>query len=335
VKYYAGERYENLYGNVGVRYMFGSGKAAQKRKEAKGFVEEAKTNVLDAEKKADEALIISKEAIAKEEEGKKKEKEMKSIEGKEEAYKEKIKAATKAIEKAKEAIKEADEAEKKGQEAREKVEAARALEGKADKEGYAISKREKEDRELINAIAERAIEKARIAKANAEKAKEESQSLLIRVEGERRKNEELARHREDAKINREISDEELAKKKVEAEARRKRNMIRTFTLTANFKTGSYFLTDEFKAQIKGITEELKNLEYKHITIEGHTDSTGSKELNKKLSRQRARSVYDEFVKAGVEKEKMSYVGFGSTMPIQSNQTITGRTANRRTEIFIE
>ena len=156
-----------------------------------------------------------------------------------------------------------------------------------------------------------------------------------RLEKERIKAEETQRIAEEAKITTEISDEDMAKQKVEAEERRKRPMLKTYSLTTNFGTNEYFLTDEFKEQIKGIADELKDVEYKKITIEGHTDSTGTKEWNKKLSRQRARSVYDEFAKAGVDKDKMTYEGFAAEMPVDSNKTAEGRAANRRTEIFVE
>jgi outer membrane protein OmpA-like peptidoglycan-associated protein len=189
--------------------------------------------------------------------------------------------------------------------------------------------------EEIEETAERALRKAVNAKENLLRAKKEAEEILVRVEEERTKQEEIERQRQEEQIKKEISDAELERQKKEAEERRKRPMLKTYTLTANFRTDSYFLTDEFKSQIKEIAKDLENYEYKKITIEGHTDSTGTKEWNKKLSRQRARSVYDEFIKAGVEEEKISYAGFADSMAVKSNKTSEGRAANRRTEIFIE
>jgi outer membrane protein OmpA-like peptidoglycan-associated protein len=164
---------------------------------------------------------------------------------------------------------------------------------------------------------------------------EVEEQKLVEEESFQEEEEEAKRIAEEAKITQEISDADLAKQKAEAEERRKRPMLKTYTLIAHFKTNSYFLNAEDKAQIKKIGEELKDYDYKKMTIEGHTDSTGTKEINKRLSRQRARSVYDEFIKAGVPAEKMSYQGFAATMPVQSNSTAAGRAANRRTEIFVE
>jgi len=135
--------------------------------------------------------------------------------------------------------------------------------------------------------------------------------------------------------NKAISDEEMAKQKVEAEERRNRPMLKTYTLTTRFKTNNAELTAEFKEQIDEIVGELNRYDYKKITIEGHTDNTGSKEWNKILSRNRARSVYVEFINAGIPAEKIIYEGFADTMPVKSNKTAEGRAANRRTEVFVE
>jgi len=158
---------------------------------------------------------------------------------------------------------------------------------------------------------------------------------VLRAQKAKEAKERAEREKEEAQIKKEISDEDLEKQKIEAEERRKRPMIKTYTLITHFDTDKYFLTEEFKNQVMEIVEDLKQYEYKMITIEGHTDSTGAKEWNKKLSRQRARSVHDEFIKAGVDRDKLRYAGFASSMPVKTNKTKEGRAANRRTEIFIE
>jgi outer membrane protein OmpA-like peptidoglycan-associated protein len=207
---------------------------------------------------------------------------------------------------------------------------------------YLLGKKQsKAEENLIDEAAEESkrlteeakLQEARFQEAKLQEAKFREEAV---IEAQKKTEEEKAKRlAEEAKITKEISDEELAKLMKEAEDRRKRPMLKTYSLTTNFETNSYFLTDEFKEQIKTISQELNNYDYKKITIEGHTDSTGAKEVNKKLSRQRARSVYDEFIKAGVDAEKMSYAGFAATMPVKSNNTAEGRSANRRTEIFVE
>ncbi|MDR3113292.1 MAG: OmpA family protein [Endomicrobium sp.] len=140
---------------------------------------------------------------------------------------------------------------------------------------------------------------------------------------------------EEAVIIQEPSEEQYLKDMEEAQERRKRKMIKTFKLEFHFETNIHVLKEESKELIAKTAEEIKSYRFKKITIEGHTDSTGSKEFNRKLSRQRAKSVYEEFIKAGIAKEKMSYFGFGEEMPIESNKTHQGRAANRRTEVFVE
>lgn len=71
-----------------------------------------------------------------------------------------------------------------------------------------------------------------------------------------------------------------------------------------------------------------------ISIEGHTDNIGSDADNLILSENRSKSVYDYLVKRGIHINRMSYKGFGESVPIESNDTEDGRAWNRRTEFVI-
>jgi len=155
-----------------------------------------------------------------------------------------------------------------------------------------------------------------------------------RLEKERVKQEEAQRKAEEANITKETSGENTPKQQKEAQETAKKP-IKTYTLTTHFRTNEYVLTDEFKEHIKETAKELRKNDYKKITIKGHTDSTGTKEWNSKLSRQRAKSVYDELIRAGVDASKIEYRGYSYTMPVASNKTAEGRAANRRTEVFVE
>ncbi|MCL1973104.1 MAG: autotransporter domain-containing protein [Endomicrobia bacterium] len=122
----------------------------------------------------------------------------------------------------------------------------------------------------------------------------------------------------------------------EAALRRSKPVLKSFSLNmANFDTGKAVLTEKAKENIRLQAEEIKKFDFTKITIEGHSDSTGSAELNKSLSRERARAVFDVFAEAGIPARKMSYIGFSSLLPAASNATIEGRAANRRVEIFVE
>jgi outer membrane protein OmpA-like peptidoglycan-associated protein len=76
-------------------------------------------------------------------------------------------------------------------------------------------------------------------------------------------------------------------------------------------------------------------EITHVSVEGHTDNVGAAAMNKSLSGRRAASVVDWLVKHGIDKARLSSVGFGMERPIDSNDTPEGRQNNRRVEFHIE
>lgn len=69
-------------------------------------------------------------------------------------------------------------------------------------------------------------------------------------------------------------------------------------------------------------------------IGGHTDGIGSDSYNKNLSRQRAQSVVDYLLSKGVERKNLHIVGYGKDNPIATNDTVEGRSMNRRVEIKV-
>lgn len=71
-----------------------------------------------------------------------------------------------------------------------------------------------------------------------------------------------------------------------------------------------------------------------VEIKGHTDSTGSADYNMKLSKRRAKAVYEYLIQKGVSPQKLSYSYYGMTKPIATNQTSEGRRMNRRVEFDI-
>lgn len=69
-----------------------------------------------------------------------------------------------------------------------------------------------------------------------------------------------------------------------------------------------------------------------MKIEGHTDSTGTKVGNQKLSQQRAAAVVAWLVKNGIAPARLIAAGLGDTKPIADNTTEEGRARNRRVEL---
>jgi len=101
-----------------------------------------------------------------------------------------------------------------------------------------------------------------------------------------------------------------------------------------FKTDSYELLPESKAELNTLTDFLKSNPSIHIEVEGHTDDIGSEEYNLNLSQARAKEVFNYLVNSGINQNRMSYKGFGYSKPISSNDTEEGKALNRRTEFRI-
>ncbi|MDR3244621.1 MAG: OmpA family protein, partial [Elusimicrobiota bacterium] len=119
-----------------------------------------------------------------------------------------------------------------------------------------------------------------------------------------------------------------------ASGRRANRNMKAFRLPAAlFEPNSFDLTPYAFEEIKQLAETIKVYNYARVTVEGHTDSTGDEQHNMELSQSRAIMVYYHLYNEGVEN--IEYVGFGSLMPIASNDTPEGREQNRRVEIFVE
>jgi outer membrane protein OmpA-like peptidoglycan-associated protein len=83
-----------------------------------------------------------------------------------------------------------------------------------------------------------------------------------------------------------------------------------------------------------VVDAIVSNDLKKVRIEGHTDNKGSKEVNLKLSQDRASSVADWLVKAGIDRSRLETAGYGDTRPVALNTTAKGRELNRRVEFLI-
>ena len=70
-----------------------------------------------------------------------------------------------------------------------------------------------------------------------------------------------------------------------------------------------------------------------IEIQGHTDSSGSADLNRALSMLRAEAVREYLIGKGIDPARMTAVGYGEDLPIGDNATAEGRAMNRRVELI--
>lgn len=97
---------------------------------------------------------------------------------------------------------------------------------------------------------------------------------------------------------------------------------------ADLKPVSHALLDEVVAVMK------QNPQIEIVEVGGHTDSTGSAELNRTLSQQRSESVVRYLVTKGIKQGRLTSKGFGPDVPIADNDSEPGREANRRVEFKI-
>jgi outer membrane protein OmpA-like peptidoglycan-associated protein len=102
-----------------------------------------------------------------------------------------------------------------------------------------------------------------------------------------------------------------------------------------FNTGSAEIlsaSDNLLSQVADVL--LRHDAIERVEIQGHTDSTGSHDMNMTLSQQRADAVRDRLIKAGVAAERLEAKGYGPDQAIRPNNTPANRAINRRVQFII-
>jgi OOP family OmpA-OmpF porin len=103
-------------------------------------------------------------------------------------------------------------------------------------------------------------------------------------------------------------------------------------LYINFDTDKADIRPESQATVDQIGALLKDNPALKVSIEGHTDDTGSPAHNKALSEARAKAVLAAVAGKGVAASRLSAVGWGQEKPVADNRTEAGRAKNRRVEL---
>ena len=83
-----------------------------------------------------------------------------------------------------------------------------------------------------------------------------------------------------------------------------------------------------------VAQALKDNKGFRVQVEGHASSEGGDDHNQTLSEQRAEAVLDYLVTHGIDKGRLASKGFGSSVPIDTNETVAGRENNRRVEFVV-
>lgn len=100
----------------------------------------------------------------------------------------------------------------------------------------------------------------------------------------------------------------------------------------SFDPGKATLTADSEKTLEELAEWLKKNPAVGIKIEGHTDNSGSKEMNMTISQARAAAVQAWLVAHGIPKQRLGAQGFGDTHPLGANDSDEGRARNRRIEL---
>ncbi|HUH50949.1 MAG TPA: OmpA family protein [Flavobacterium sp.] len=108
--------------------------------------------------------------------------------------------------------------------------------------------------------------------------------------------------------------------------------LKQYAKTILFETGKSSFQKQTYTVLNSIVSILKEYPGAQFTIDGHTDSTGSKALNQKLSEERAAAVKNFLIENGIDRNRLSSAGYGLDKPIDTNNTAKGRANNRRVEI---
>lgn len=108
------------------------------------------------------------------------------------------------------------------------------------------------------------------------------------------------------------------------------NLIMPGNIT--FATNRAEIRSDFYDVLNSVVLVLKEYNKTNVRISGHTDSTGSDKINQKLSEDRADNVRNYLISQQVNSSRIDAAGYGSHSPIASNDTESGRQANRRVEM---
>lgn len=159
---------------------------------------------------------------------------------------------------------------------------------------------------------------------------------------------ELAKAREDS-LNKLLQEERAKAEARQNEAKNKLNELQSKLIQVTedargiilsmsdilFDVDKASLKADLKTSLARVAGILTVYQELNVSVEGHTDNTGSEEHNLKLSEQRAKNVLDFLVEQGIDAGRLTSKGFGMSKPVADNATKEGRQKNRRVDLVIK
>lgn len=204
-----------------------------------------------------------------------------------------------------------------------------------------IARRDADIARMMLIAQQEESQRAKQRAENAEKLAQSSmdQAKLLKQETEAAKRYAQAQAEEASLAKQEA---ELAIEEADSLRRKLNSIVTEQTDKGLMMTLGDFVFDSGKSTIKQeavdnfskVVEFINTYPDNKIRIEGHTDSSGSNQLNLKLSQRRADAVKALLVKNGINANALDAVGMGEEFPVAENSTQAGKARNRRVEIII-
>jgi outer membrane protein OmpA-like peptidoglycan-associated protein len=101
-----------------------------------------------------------------------------------------------------------------------------------------------------------------------------------------------------------------------------------------FETNKAVILSKSYSILNSVAQAMKDYDRISVEVQGHTDSDGSASYNRKLSDERANSVRQYLIEAGISEDRLQAKGYGEDKPIDTNATPEGKERNRRVEFKI-
>ena len=98
-----------------------------------------------------------------------------------------------------------------------------------------------------------------------------------------------------------------------------------------FDSGRSTIKSESFSVLRQIADIMSRYSDYNLMISGHTDNTGTATANQKLSERRAKACYEYLTTQGISSNRLNFAGYGESRPISDNNSLKGRSLNRRVE----
>lgn len=188
---------------------------------------------------------------------------------------------------------------------------------------------------LSNAQRQQLAQQQRLSQEEIEMLRQRNLLVSAEAEAQRQRADSLRRAAEEAEAR--LNDALMQLRTLVAEITNIRETARGLVISLSdilFDVDKATLKAGAEANIRRIAAILNQFPDYQISVEGHTDATGSDSYNQQLSERRAAAVRAALVAGGVAQSRITSGGYGESQPIATNETVAGRQQNRRVEVIV-